>query len=515
MAASLARLPIIFLPERMIKPLFMASLVLLLHSNSWAQLRPDSPSIEQEPNIRPDQLEAPKEIAPPTGSPQSTRDIPPALTLDELRQNPSLFVALINHTIRMRNWPLLAELLPVYQQTPEHDALLVLYAQGILYRLNNQHAQAIEAYRALLSMDPELLYIRFDLAIMLYENKEYEAALDQFHKALAGNLKPELQTVAEQYIDKIQTQSAWQFYASLQPERTNNINNAASVESVAVGNNAIRLTGYQPPRSAVGLRYYLNADKIHNIHGNHYLNGGVSAYGIQYQSKDSIYSDTNIRGQFGYLYQNIKHHFTSKPFIEQVWFGGKKYQFNYGINNNYRYWLRRDIQLNTDLHYTRKNFREDVYKDYDANNYHLGLGLNYFYSPTLILLGGLDFSREHAKLEPHSYRRYGVRAALIKEFKGGISTRLDLRYSYKKHDTKRWPDIQSNTPAAIFERLVSAESPRRDRETRSTFTIWHRNLHFYGFTPKLSYSHHRINSSMPLFYSRRNNNVYVNLEHQF
>lgn len=500
----------------MIKYLFLASLILLVHNNSLAQLRPDNPSIEHEPNIRPNTLEAPKEVAPPTGStPSSARTPEPQLSLEQLRQHPQRFVQVINHTIRSRNWALLSQLIPLYQQVPQHDPLLVLYAQGILYRQNNQHAQAIEAYRALISADPELLYVRFDLAIMLYENKEYEAALDQFHKALAGNLKPELQAVAEQYIKKIQTQTAWQFYASLQPEHTSNVNNAASVASIAVGSNSLKLNGYEPPRSALGLRYYLNADKTHNLQGNHFLSAGLSTYGIQYQAKDKAFNETNLRAQFGYLYQDIKHQFSSKPFIEQVWFAGKKYQFNYGLNNNYRYWLKRDLQLNTDFQYTHKNYREELYKDYDANTYHLGLGLNYFYSPTLVFLGGVDFSREQAKLGPHSYKRYGARAAVIKEFKAGISTRIDFRYSYKKHDTKRWPDIQAGSAAAIFEQLIQADTPRRDHETRSTFTVWHRNIHFYGFTPKLSYTHHRINSSMPLFYSRRNNNVYLNLEQQF
>lgn len=498
------------------KKLVLIILLWLFGSSVQAQPRPDSPSLDHDTRPHQEKPQAPEAIAAPVGSPASpTRSTPSEISLHELSQQPERFIQVINHTIYTRNWPLLARLVPVYENTAGHDPLLVLYAKGILYRQNSQHNKAIAAYRALLSSDPDLLYVRFDLAIMLYENREYEAAMDQFQKALAGNLRPELQQVAEQYIERIQAQSTWQWYVSAQPERTDNINNAASVDKIPIGNGSYQLAGYEPPRSATGLRYYASADRQHNLHTNHYLSWGLAGYGVEYQHKNRAYNETTLRAQFGYVYQDVKHQFASKPFIERVWFGGQAYQRGYGLTNNYRYWLHRHIQLTTDLNYNRKIYQADWYKTYDAHHYFASLGINYFYSPTLIFLGGIDYSREKASADPNSYRRYGVRAGAIKEFEGGLSARLDLRYSYKKHDIKRWPEIRPGTLASVFEKVVSADTPRRDREIRSTLTVWHRNVHFYGFTPKLSYTHHRINSSMPLFYSRRNNNVYLNFEHQF
>ncbi|MDD2157958.1 surface lipoprotein assembly modifier [Glaesserella parasuis] len=56
---------------------------------------------------------------------------------------------------------------------------------------------------------------------------------------------------------------------------------------------------------------------------------------------------------------------------------------------------------------------------------------------------------------------------------------------------------------------------RKDREVGLDVTLWHRNLHFWGITPKISYQYQRVNSNLVDLYSYKRNRVYLSFEKSF
>ncbi len=56
---------------------------------------------------------------------------------------------------------------------------------------------------------------------------------------------------------------------------------------------------------------------------------------------------------------------------------------------------------------------------------------------------------------------------------------------------------------------------RQDRELGLNVTLWHRNLHFGGITPKISYQYQRVNSNLADLYSYKRDRVYLSFEKSF
>ena len=79
----------------------------------------------------------------------------------------------INFAIVTKDWQMLEKLLAQYLTTTNFDPILYDYGLGALYRHQGRQKEAIVLYQQLLERQPNLHYPRFDLAMMLYEDKRY------------------------------------------------------------------------------------------------------------------------------------------------------------------------------------------------------------------------------------------------------------------------------------------------------------------------------------------------------
>ncbi|WP_035496744.1 surface lipoprotein assembly modifier, partial [Glaesserella parasuis] len=96
-------------------------------------------------------------------------------------------------------------------------------------------------------------------------------------------------------------------------------------------------------------------------------------------------------------------------------------------------------------------------------------------------------------------KRYTGRIGWGQEWWGGISSRIQLSYGKREFDQAH----------RIFNQI------RKDRELGLNVTLWHRNLHFWGITPKISYQYQRVNSNLVDLYSYKRNRVYLSFEKSF
>ncbi|RDE85915.1 surface lipoprotein assembly modifier [Aggregatibacter kilianii] len=56
---------------------------------------------------------------------------------------------------------------------------------------------------------------------------------------------------------------------------------------------------------------------------------------------------------------------------------------------------------------------------------------------------------------------------------------------------------------------------RKDKEKQMTFKLWSPMLQWQGIMPKLSYQRLNIDSNIPAFYQRKNNQVSLEIEKRF
>ena len=135
--------------------------------------------------------------------------------------------AQINRALIGRDWKTLEGVLAQYKAAPDRDAVLYDYALGALRRSQLQYDEAVSLYRGILEKHPDLAYPRFDLGVMMFENKQYREAKAELKRA-KPDLQPPMQQLADRYLVAIESAQSWQPDVSLQYEQTDNVNNASS-----------------------------------------------------------------------------------------------------------------------------------------------------------------------------------------------------------------------------------------------------------------------------------------------
>lgn len=271
--------------------------------------------------------------------------LPENIPVEVLLEKPALTEKFIEQFLFTKNWVLLAKILPIYRKIPNHDVILVRYAQGALYRQQGKHTLAIREYRAIIAAQPDLTYVRFDLAVMLFENKEYEAAETQFQKVRSStDLSEPLRDLSSQYLASIQKEIGWQYNLGLNYAYNNNVNDASLIEDIKIGDYTFQKDKDSLPKSANGISYSIGASRDINIQGEHYFNVGASLYGVSYWDERD-YSERTFRVEAGYKKQNIQSWFSVIPFFEDTWLGDHQYGTNVGVSSEYGRWLSNKWQV--------------------------------------------------------------------------------------------------------------------------------------------------------------------------
>ena len=204
----------------------------------------------------------------------------------------------INRAVVARDWDTLQTLLESYRALPDFNPVLHDYALGGLRRSQLRHDEAVALYRSILAQQPDLAYPRFDLGVMLFENRQYREAKAELERA-KPDLQPPMQQLADRYLAAIDKAQGWKPDVSLQYEQTDNVNNASSEKTIEFAGKSWTKTADSLPQKAHGLRYGLGVSREINAGGHHFLYGDISGGGVHYwDNKD--FSEQSLRLSLGY-----------------------------------------------------------------------------------------------------------------------------------------------------------------------------------------------------------------------
>ena len=415
----------------------------------------------------------------------------------ELISKPELTRQMLNRAIDSRQFHLLPELVRIYQQTPNPDLILIDYANGIILASQGDYKTAIDLYRGIIAKHPNFQPVRFRLAQMLFEDRQNEAALAQFRKLQADGLPPQIANGVEQYIATIQKRSDWSFDFGINYLHESNVNNASSSPYVWVGNVPFKKTEESLPQSANGLSYHLNLAKNWNVSGSHYLHFENQFSGKSYWDNHQ-FDDQQNRSSLGYQYQNAQSRLAFLPYYEMRWYGNHRYNHGYGVRVEAEHWLTSQWQLSTAGEMGKLKHRGENQLA-DSTTLFGSATLLYAFNAKSYLYGGVDVLRDRTLERSLASKRYTGRIGWGQEWWGGISSRIQLSYGKREFDQAH----------RIFNQI------RQDRELGLNVTLWHRNLHFWGITPKISYQYQRVNSNLADLYSYKRNRVYLSFEKSF
>lgn len=445
--------------------------------------------------------------APPSAEAQAeenTQAQPPAQSASDATNNrikvtPENIEKLINYGLEKKNWDLLIQLLPYYAQLESKDPILLDYAWGAYYQANGDYAKAINAFRSIIAQKPALLHIRMDLAIMLFENKEYEAAQDQFQKVKAETIPDTLATLIDRYLEAIQKNMSWRYGVGFQILRDNNVNDASPEKYLRIGRYTFQKSEDSLPKKGKGISYSASVGKDFSVTGNHYLTTQLSVNAKNYIDLKE-YNQLTGNASIGYKYQTLRYWFSITPSIDRIYFRQQAYGKNVGASFEHGRWLTSNWQAVAYHSMTQKKYDEKPMHLYEGMVQDTGLTFVHLWSPTFAIIMGAHAMRDKLYSRPDSSNKNGVQLGIVKEWSGGISTRVNASYNLRQFNGKHF---------------LFSNKTRRDEEYVGSLTIWHRNLHFWNVTPKINYIYRKVHSNIPEFYSKKNHQTFLSLEKTF
>lgn len=452
-------------------------------SASFAQELPPSQTVffEKDSFIQPDLL-----IKEKTDTVVIVAPIPKNSSLDDQ----------INQAILNKDWQKLELLLEGYSLTENYDQTLYEYALGALYRHQGRQDEAIKIYQKMIKRNPELHYPRFDLGMMLFEDKRYAEAKNEFER-VKPFLEPQIQALIEQFLTMMKKSQAWQPALNLSFEKTDNVNQSSNVRQVTIGDATFIRDQDALPQKAQGMGYKLGVLRDKNITDNHYAYASLSLDGVQYWD-NTKYSEQTWRADVGYRHKELQQSWGIIPFIEQNLLGDSRYSHNYGTVFEYNRLLTNRWQVSANATHIQKRYENfELAKHYNGHSNSQSALLLYQPKPQWLIYTGVDSTRDHLEDEAESSQRQGIRIGFL-SFADLLSIRANLRYAERNF----WAD---NVWYAVH---------REDNEYEFSTTAWRKQLQWKGFVPKLNYRYQKIDSNLPL-YDRNSSTWYVTVEKDF
>lgn len=421
------------------------------------------------------------------------------LTEKDLFNNIRLIENLINQALISNQWDLLSDLLLVYKDIPKADSNLYLYAEGALLRAQHEHSKAIRNYEQLLSLNPNLDYVRFDYMALLFENRQLKQAREQVNVLLKRPALKPLHKVIKIYQSAIETAQSWQLDTNLFYEKTDNVNNAAEQKEIHIGNNTFIRNEESLPQSAKGIHYSISLGKMRNLFMNHSLVSKAMLDGIYYWNNKK-YNEERIHFQFGYQYQDINRTFRLLPIVGFEWYSGNFYNRKYGVIAQYSQWLTKNWQINTSTaRYWRYYVSQSYASIYNGAQNQATAILAWNPIPSFSIYGGGDWSRQRTRDYEESFIRRGIQLGFSYEYQEGIGFSIDTRYGTRDFSTMNF----------LFPVI------RKDKEKQTIIKLWSPKVKWNNIIPKLSYQIIRVSSNIPELYNRKNNQVYLEIEKRF
>ena len=405
---------------------------------------------------------------------------------------------LINYGVVKQQWHLLKQILPLYQQQANYDETLYRYAMGAMLWAEKEYAQAISLYQQILDEKPELAYPRFDLGVMLFENKQYRQAKAELEHA-KPELSPQMQQLTERYMQAMAERQSWQPDMELQYTQTDNVNNASSQQDIILRGLRFKKDEESLTQKAHGFRYGVGVNRELNISGNHFVTANGRFSGVHYWDNQD-YSEKSLYASLGYRYRSALQAVGFSPFFEQNWLGSPRYSKNYGAVADFRRELTAYWAISGSFSHTQKRYADaSVARRHNGYLNGVSLTLSYQAKPNWLLFSGVEGSVDRSKDKAESSLRRGVNIGSVWKLKEFVS-HISLRY------VKR--DFRA-------ENFYFPTKKRQDKEYSLNVSIGNNRLQWLGFVPKLNYRYRKIDSNIPEFYSRKSGEWFISVEKDF
>lgn len=424
----------------------------------------------------------------------------------ELVKQPEILENLFLEALTSTNTAVLPTYIKLYRLVPNKDQSLIDWADALLLR-EKSLGQSVNAYRTLQTKFPDNPFIRFQLAETLFYNQEYEAAKAQFERlrAVKGLSSKDIM-LFDNYISAINRKDDWSFSFGGTFLNDKNLSNSAKPGTTITLPNGGTITSSSSRQKGQGLSAWVGANKQWQLTGGKYalLNSSLAS---KYYWDNKRYNDLTANIGLGLGYSNARLTTELTPYIDKRWYAGgassqfqalKRYSNTYGVNSSIAYWLGKSVKYSLVYDFGYEKYDRTIYsRQYNGQSHSLNNTLMYLPSAKQYWSLSLDMSKKSAKDETNAYQRVGTRLTWGQEWPLGFSSSTTLGVG--KRDYKK---------AGFLGRK------QQNKEYSASLSLWNRNVHFKGLTPKLTFSYSKTHSNIAI-YSYDKKQVVLNVSKSF
>lgn len=387
-------------------------------------------------------------------------------SIAQLKQDQSTTEKLLVDMLQIERLDLVERLLPIYQGFENRDQRLVNFAQIKLAQPLFWH----------------------------YRNNDTREKLQAVKNQ--QNLTKDEVEVIEQYFSALDKRERWQFSFGANYVHNKNVNNATQERNIE--NTGFIKNDDMMPKSAKGVAYFFSAEKNKNIAGSHYLYFLNDLSG-KYYWNNRDYDEINNRTYLGYLYQNANFKWALKPFYERQWFNEHRHNWAKGVRMEWQKPFAKQWQISTAFEFNQPRYFTQAEKNGTIKL--ASATLVWFPSEKGYLYLGADFIREKTRVRQYSNDLKSLRLGWTQQWQYGITSQLNGSVALRQ-----FKDLAS------IGGILPLGKIRQDNIYTANLTLWKKDWHWWGLTPKVQLKYKRQKSNIPSMYSYKARSVQMLLE---
>ena len=351
--------------------------------------------------------------------------------------------------------------------------------------------EAIRIYRKILDDQPDLVKIRYELAICYMMKHQWYRADYHLRLAMAGSDIPPEVKQRMMYLRYVARQNKrWNVWFNLGVAPDNNVNMVSSSA------NCIKVYNYYTGEEYLWCEQ--DQDKPEKALGFNFLLGGNYEFVLseqwRWKNEANIYSNVYNKHKFDDLYLSAA---TGPRYIwergdvwtaltaSRRWYGWDKYNWSFGGKIDTHYDWTRKLSSGLSLYVQDNNY--DEYGEYmNGQTYGFSPYITYSLDSTkyIILHGGIE--RETAKKDAYANWRYSVGIGFGAEIPWGFSVYLEPLFTWINYDGERWA-VKDYQYTKVTE---------RDFMQRYAISLSNNKFDIWGFVPTITVSYTKRDSNI-------------------
>ena len=373
--------------------------------------------------------------------------------------------------------------MPQTGQTPIEIERWYLIAQ-IEQRKGNID-EAIRIYRKILDEQPDLVKIRYELALCYMHKKQWYRADHHLRLAMAGKDIPDEIKQRMLYYRYVARQNKnWNVWFNFGAAPDNNINQVAGGEECVTNEWGTFCRQLPDPVSAVGYNLMLGGNYEFKLTDNWRWKSDANIYTNIYNKHDydDLYLSTSTGPRFVWKNGDI----WLAGVASRRWYGWDRYNWAYGGKLDLNYDFTR--KLSTGVSFRIMDNTYDEYGDWmNGQTYSANLRTSYYLDTTkyIVLRGGVD--RDTANDDIYANWRYSTGIGFGAELPWGFHVYLEPSFIWSNYDGERW----------IVKNKTFTQLAERDFTQRYSVSLSNNKIDIRGFVPTLTFSYTKRDSNIP------------------